>query len=61
LQLNPVLQVPVDEPTVLLFAAQHGCPMPPQGWQIAVTARLRRGPWCAGLSRACWKRRCGSP
>jgi len=44
LQLNPVLQVPVDEPTVLLFAAQHGCPMPPQGWQIAVTARLRRGP-----------------
>jgi hypothetical protein len=36
LHVNPVLHVPVDEPTVLLFAAQQGCPMPPHGWQTAV-------------------------
>lgn len=36
LQARPVVQVPVDDPTVLLFAAQHGCPMPPHGWQSAV-------------------------
>jgi hypothetical protein len=36
LQESAVLQVPVDEPTVLLFAAQQGCPMPPHGWQVAV-------------------------